>query len=74
LNDLQVTYKLVKKIMGLREDLVNWGRLSRESKLNDIHEKGMMKHAYEIDELLRDIGVEWINDYEANLKIKATIK
>ncbi len=60
--------------MNLKEELVNWGRLSREGKLTNIHEKGMMKHAYEIDELLRDIGVEWINDYEANLKIKATIK
>ena len=60
--------------MSLREDLVDWGRLSRESKLSDIHEKSMMKQAYEIDELLREIGVEWINDYEANLKIKAAIK
>ena len=73
MNELQITYKLVKKIMDLREELVSWGRLSRENKLTNTHEKFMMKHAFEIDELLREIGVEWINDYEANQKIKTFI-
>lgn len=69
-----MTYKLVKKIMVLKEELVKWGRLSRESKLTESHELGMMKEALEIDELLREIGVEWIADYEANQKIRASIQ
>ena len=73
MNDLQVTYKLVKKIMSLKEELLLLARLSRENKLTDMHEKGMMKKAFEIDELLREIGVDWIEDYEANLKIKSKI-
>jgi len=73
LNDLHVTYTLIKKIMSLREELVVLARLSREKKITDIHEKRMMKRAFEIDELLRDIGVEWIKEYEDNKKIKASI-
>ena len=73
MNDLQVTYKLIKKIISLREELVVLARLSRENKLTDLHEKGMMKRAFEIDELLREIGIEWIADYEANQKIRASI-
>ena len=73
MNDLQVTYKLVKKIMSLKEELLLLARLSRENKLTNMHEKGMMKKAFEIDELLREIGVDWIEDYEANLKIKSKI-
>jgi hypothetical protein len=34
----------------------------------------MMNKAHEIDELLREIGIEWIEDYEANKKIKASLK
>jgi len=74
LNDLNVTYKLVKKIMNLREELVGWARQSRENKLSDYHQKRMMKHAFEIDELLREIGVEWVTDYEANQQIRANIQ
>lgn len=74
MNDLQATYKLVKKIMILKEELVSWGRLSRQGKLTEVHEKVMMKHAFDIDELLREIGVEFINDYESNQKIKASLK
>ena len=70
---MQVTYKLVKRIMFLKEELVTWARLSREDKLSSNHEKRMMKHALEIDELLREIGVDWIEDYEANLKIKSDL-
>lgn len=73
MNDLHVTYKLIKKIISLREELVAFARLSREKKLTEIHEKGMMNKAFEIDELLREIGIDWINDYEANLKIKSSI-
>ena len=74
MNSLEVTYKLVKRIMFLKEELVCWARLSREEKLSSVHEKKMMKHALEIDELLREIGVDWINDYEANLKIKSELE
>ena len=59
--------------MFLKEELVTWARLSREEKLSAVHEKKMMKNALEIDELLRDIGVDWIKDYEANLKIKSDL-
>lgn len=59
--------------MFLKEELVTWARLSREDKLSSIHEKKMMKHALEIDELLREIGVDWIEDYEANQKIRSDI-
>ena len=68
-----MTYKLVKKVMVLKEELVNWGRLTRESKLTETHQLGMMKQAQELDELLREIGVEWVDDYEANLMIKKKI-
>lgn len=74
MNDLQMTYKLVKKVMVLKEELVNWGRLTRESKLTETHQLGMMKQAQEIDELLREIGVEWVDDYEANQKIRASLQ
>jgi hypothetical protein len=60
--------------MNLKEDLVDWARLSRENNLNKSHETGMMKKAYEIDEFLREIGIEWIKDYEENQKIKAHLK
>lgn len=74
MNNLEVTYKVVKKIMNLREELVNWARHSRESKFAEIHQKEMMNEAFEIDEILREIGIEWINDYEANKKIKSNIQ
>jgi len=74
LNNIEITYKLIKKTMALKEELVVWARLSREKKLGELHEKSMMKKAFEIDELLREIGVDWINDYEANQKIKSTIE
>lgn len=74
MNNLEVTYKLVKKVMVLKEELVNWGRLSRESKLTQSHELGMLNQAHEIDELLREIGVEWVEDYEANQKIRESIQ
>ena len=73
MSDLHVTYKLVKRIIFLREELVSWARLSREEKLSNIHEKKMMNHALEIDELLREIGIDWIKDYEANQKIKSNL-
>lgn len=74
MNELETTYKLVKSIMGVKEELVTWARLSREDKISDYHEKRMMKHALEMDELLRDIGVDWIKDYEANKKIKSNLE
>lgn len=74
MNNIEITYKLIKKTMALKEELVVWARLSREKKLGELHEKSMMKKAFEIDELLREIGVDWINDYEANQKIKSTIE
>lgn len=74
MNELETTYKLVKSIMGVKEELVTWARLSREDKISAYHEKSMMKHALEMDELLRDIGVDWIKDYEDNQKIKSTLE
>ena len=59
--------------MSLREDLLKWARYSRESKLSDIHQKRMMNHALQIDELLREMGSEWINDYETNRVVKKNI-
>ena len=59
--------------MSIQQELVDWGRLSRENKLSETHQKNMMKNAFEIDELLREIGVDWIKDYEANQKIRANL-
>lgn len=73
MNNLQLTYKLIKNLIDVKEEMVEWARLAREHKLTSTHQKIMMNKAFEIDELLRDIGVEWIHDYEENLKIKANI-
>lgn len=73
LNNLEASYKLIKKSIALKEELTTWARLSRENKLSDIHGKRMMKRAFEIDTLLREIGTEWIFDYEANKKIKSSL-
>ena len=59
--------------MSLREELLDWARSSRENKMNEVQEKEMMNQAFEIDEILRDIGIDWIKDYEANQKIKSNI-
>ena len=74
MNNLETTYKLTKTLVGIRDEIANWARLSRGNKLSDIHEKRMMKSAYEIDELLKEIGTEWIRDYEENQKIRVSIK
>ena len=74
MNELETTYKLVKSIMSVKEELLTWARLSREDKISEYHQKRMMKHALEMDELLREIGVDWIIDYEANQKIKSDLK
>ena len=73
MDNIEITYKLIKKAIVLKEELVVWARLSREKKLGDMHEKNMMRKAFEIDELLREIGIDWIKDYEENKKIKSAI-
>ncbi len=73
MNNLELTYKLTKSLINVRTELTEWARLSREGKLNDFHEKNMIKNAFEIDELLKEVGIEWIKDYEANMKIKKSI-
>jgi len=73
LSNLQITYKLIKLLLTIKEELVEWARLSRENKLNQSQQNGMMNKAYEIDGLLKEIGIEWVNDYEQNKKIKASI-
>lgn len=70
MNNLELTYKLTKSLINVRSELTEWARLSREGKLNDFHEKNMIKHAFKIDELLKEVGVEWIKDYEENMKIR----
>ena len=74
LNNLEITYKLTKKMMQLREEIINWARISRESDLKEIHRKKMMEESYEIDTILREIGIDWIEDYEANNKIREKMK
>ncbi len=73
MNDLNITYKLIKQLMDLRNELTHWARISREKNFSEIHQKQMFKKALEIDELLREIGTEWIDDYEENNKIKQII-
>lgn len=60
-------------MVHLQKEIANWARLSRENKLTEIHQKSMMNDAYDIDRMLREIGVEWINDYEANQIIKSRL-
>lgn len=74
MNELEITYKLVKRIISVKEELLTWARLSREDKISEYHQKRMMKHALDMDELLREIGVDWIKDYEANQKIKSDLQ
>ncbi|MCB0730996.1 MAG: hypothetical protein KDC88_08185 [Ignavibacteriae bacterium] len=74
MENLEVTYKLIKKLECVKEELVDWARLSREKKMNEKQIKNMMTRAHGIDELLREIGIEWVEDYEANKKIKASLK
>ena len=74
MNELQTIYSLVKQIIKTKEELVTWARLSRENNLTSQQEVNMMKHAFEIDELLREIGIDWIEDYEANNKIREKMK
>lgn len=73
MNNLQLTYKLIKNLIDVKEGMLEWARLARENKLTSSHQKLMMNKAFEIDEFLREIGVEWIYDYEENQKIKASI-
>ena len=74
MNDLEVTYRLLKKMINLRDKLLNWARQSRENKLSETQLGGMMQEAHKIDELLREIGVEWLNDYESNIKARSKVK
>jgi hypothetical protein len=74
LNNIEITYQLVKKLIEMREDLANWARSSRENRFSEIHEKQMLKKAFEIDELLREVGTEWITDYEENIEIKKNLE
>jgi hypothetical protein len=60
--------------MHLRRELLEWARYARENNFKDIHHKNMTKEAYEIDEILRKFGVEWVEDYELNNKIKTKIQ
>ena len=73
MKELEITYRLVKRIISVKEELLTWARLSREDKISEYHEKRMMKHALEMDELLREIGVDWIKEYEVNQKIKSDL-
>ena len=59
-------------MMQLREEIINWARISRESDLKEIHRKKMMEESY--DTILREIGIDWIEDYEANNKIREKMK
>ncbi|MCB0750492.1 MAG: hypothetical protein KDC52_03350 [Ignavibacteriae bacterium] len=70
MNNIQTTYNLMKTLMVLRDDLANWARISREDKFSETHQKQMNNKALEIDELLREIGTEWITDYEENIALK----
>ncbi len=73
MNNILLTYKLIKNLINVKEELIEWARLARENKPTSSHQKIMMNKAFEIDEFLRDIGVEWIHDYEENQKIKVSI-
>lgn len=73
LNNIKLTYKLIKFLINIKEEIIEWARLVRENRLTNAHQKLIMNKALEIDELLRDVGVEWIYDYEKNQKIKANI-
>ena len=70
MNNILLVYKLIKNLINVKEEIIKWARLARENKLTSSHQKLMMNKAFEIDEFLRDIGVEWIFDYEKNQKIK----
>jgi hypothetical protein len=72
-NDLQATYQLTKKMILLREEITNWARISRESKISENDQRWMMIRALEIDELLREIGTDWLTEYEQNIKFRAVI-
>ena len=52
MNNLQLTYKLIKNLIDVKEEMVEWARLAREHKLTSTHQKIMMNKAFEIDELL----------------------
>lgn len=73
MNNLELTYKMTKLLIHIKSELTEWARISREGKLNNFHEKNMIKNAYEIDKLLNEVGIDWVNDYEENLKIKKSI-
>ena len=73
MNSLEITYKLIKQLISLRDELTSWARISREKKFSQIHQQQMTKKALEIDELLREVGTEWVDDYEENNKIRQII-
>ncbi|MFZ1290000.1 MAG: hypothetical protein WAR79_07910 [Melioribacteraceae bacterium] len=73
MNEIETTYYLVKKLIDVRDELANWSRVSREGEFSDIHSRQMNNKALEIDKLLREIGTEWITDFEENLKVKNKI-
>ena len=73
MNNLDISYKLIKQLMTLRDELTSWARISREKNFSEFHQNQMIKKALEIDELLREVGTEWIDDYEENNKIRQVI-
>lgn len=70
MNELETAYQLINKLLKVRDELTNWSSLIRKDSFSDFHNKQMVNLAFEIDELLREIGIEWIIDFEENLKIK----
>lgn len=73
MKNIKLNYKLIKFLINIKEEMIEWARLVRENRLTNAHQKLIMNKALEIDELLRDVGVEWIYNYEKNQKIKANI-
>ncbi|MBK7105345.1 MAG: hypothetical protein IPH62_08680 [Ignavibacteriae bacterium] len=71
--EIETTYKLIKKLIDVKFELTNWARASREGEFSEINGKQMNIKALEIDNLLREIGTEWITDFEENMKLKNKI-
>lgn len=42
--------------------------------MSELHQNGMLNYTFQIDELLREIGVAWINEYESNMKVRDSVK
>ena len=73
MSEVQATNHMIKKMIELRGELANWAKISRESRISDNEQRWMMIRSLEIDELLREIGADRIEEVKNNSGFRAIV-